>query len=289
MNDTKEKLIKVFEDTEKLCSSNPILQSSIKESINNTSLYKENEYPVITERFDMLGKVSVNKFKTIETAYFIRKHNPSSKIGILNFASATNVGGGVRKGSSAQEESICRVSTLYPVLNTENNMKNYYQYHRDRRDVRYTDRIIYTPNIKVFKTDEEVPSLLPENKWIDIDVITCAAPNLNKNPNNEMNPGNDRPIRLSEKELYKIHLQRAKHILTVASYNEVDFLILGAFGCGAFQNNPYTVAEAYRDAINDSSKTDFYKQFKEIIFSIYSPKYRNKGLDNFKAFKEVLG
>ena len=38
-------------------------------------------------------------------------------------------------------------------------------------------------------------------------------------------------------------------MFTVAASKGTDILVLGAFGCGAFQNNPEVVARAYKVAI----------------------------------------
>ena len=266
-NADREKLVKIFEDTLNLSLNNDFLKKSVETSIKNSVIYDEKNYPDLpTKRFDST-KISVNKYRTFETAQFYAKKFPDKKISVLNFASATNVGGGVTKGSKAQEESLCRCSTLYPVLNTENNLKNFYEYHRKKNDARYTDKIIFSPEIFIFKSDTDFPQILPENKFVKVDVITCSAPNL-------------RLKKISDDELFKIHLQRAKHILTVAAHHKTDFLILGAFGCGAFQNNPYIVAESYKEILKN-----FKGYFQEIIFAIYCPPHKN---ENFIAFKKNL-
>ena len=277
----KEKLIDVFEDTLKTLQNQETLKEAVQNSIKNSVIYEENNYPeIFSKRFDVTT-ITVNKYRTFETAQYYAKKFPAKKISVLNFASATNVGGGVRKGSSAQEESLCRCSTLYPVLNTDNNLKNFYEYHRKRGDSKYTDRCIYTPDIFVFKSDTDFPAMLTENKWIKVDVITCAAPNLRINPNNAMNPGNAKPLKISDKELYKIHVKRAEHILTVAAHQQADILILGAFGCGAFKNNPKVVADAYKQALKK-----FIGYFQEVVFAVYcSPK---NGNENYVAFSQIL-
>lgn len=278
--DRKDQLIKIFQDTESYFSQ---FEKEINFSTENSKIYKE--VSLETEsKYSEPAKVIVNKYKTIESAQFYKKKNPDCKIGILNFASATNPGGGVRKGSSAQEECICRVSTLYPVLaNSDENKKNFYNYHRNLKSNLYSDRIIYSPNILVFKSDSELPSILPKKNWIFIDVLTCAAPNLNRKPNQEMNPEIMRFKKLSETELYNIHYQRGKQILSVASKNNIDILILGAFGCGAFRNSPYIVAEAYRKLISDL----FSYSFRELAFSVFYSNESSK--ENYKVFKEILG
>ena len=277
----RENLVRIFEDTLHLCEANEVLKKSVEESINNSVLYKGNIYPELPIKKFSATKISVNKYRTFETVQFYKKKFPDVKVAALNFASATNVGGGVAKGSKAQEESLCRCSTLYPVLNTEYNLKNFYDFHRRKRDVRYTDSCIYSPNIVIFKSDTDSPQILPEKKWTEADILTCAAPNLRLNPNNFMNPNSGKPIKISDDELYKIHLRRAEHIFTIAAHHEVEILILGAFGCGAFQNNPHIVAEAYKNIC-----TKFIGYFKEITFSIYCPPQSDS--ENFLAFNKMF-
>ena len=170
---------------------------------------------------------------------------------MLNFASAKNPGGGVTRGSSAQEEALCRCSTLYPCLLGDELWQKYYKMHRDRHDVTYTDACIYTPDVLVIKTDTDAPERLPENKMQAVDVITCAAPNLRERPSNAMNPGAGSPVRLSRQDIYSLHTQRARKILSVAALHDGDVLILGAFGCGALSNPPQVVAPAYRAGLQD--------------------------------------
>ncbi|MBO6150860.1 MAG: TIGR02452 family protein, partial [Clostridium sp.] len=81
-------------------------------------------------------------------------------------------------------------------------------------------------------------------------------------------------------ELYQLHLQRAKHILHVAAANEAEILILGAFGCGAFMNDPHYVAAAYRDALEE-----YQHCFDVVEFAIYA---RGSETENYRAFEEKL-
>ena len=277
----REQLIEIFEDTQQWYQSDETLKEAVNFSISNSKTYTETDYPEIekTHLEDII--ISVNKFRTFETVQYYKRKFPELKIAALNFASATNAGGGVKKGSKAQEEALCRCSTLYPVLNTNENYKNFYEYHRNRHDVRYTDRCIYSPDIVIIKSDDDIPTRLPNNKWVKVDILTCAAPNLRPNPNNFMNPGKDRALNVSDEELFNIHVNRGKHILTIAAHHKADILILGAFGSGAFMNNPYIVAKAYKEIV-----PQFNGYFKEIVFAVYcSP---NQGKDNLIAFQKVL-
>lgn len=275
----KEKLVKVFQDTESYFSQ---FEKEINFSRKNGKIYKE-KITSFSFNYPEQAKITVSKYKTIESAQFYKKKYPDCKIGILNFSSATNPGGGVLKGSSAQEECICRVSTLYPVLvNSDENKRHFYDYHRNLKSNLYSDRVIYSPDILVFKSDTEFPSILPKKNRIFIDVITCAAPNLNRKPNQDMNPEIMRFRKPSESELYDIHFSRGEQILSVANENKIDILVLGAFGCGAFRNSPYIVAEAYRSLIEKF----FLYSFKEIAFAVFYSNEASK--ENYKVFKEIL-
>ena len=259
----------------------PALSDAVQKSIMHTVLYPAQQMPDLPESSNRSKtKVTVTPQRTFEAAQDLLIRYPGSRAAVLNFASATNPGGGVTRGSSAQEEALCRCSTLYPCLTTPELDRKYYRFHKEQQDVRYTDACIYVPDIQIIKTDTDVPQRLPETRWQTVDVICCAAPNLREKPYNRMNPGEGRAIKVSNDELLDLHRQRARKILSVAVSNGVDCLVLGAFGCVAFRNYPNIVARAYRDIF-----PEFDGYFREIRFAVYCPPHDRT---NFDVFRHVL-
>ena len=237
--------IAVFEDTVSVCEKSSRLIESIKTSRKTQIFIGEGEQlsdASKTPRFEKEAEIIISKKRTFEAAQDYAKLG--EKVAVLNFASSTNPGGGVVNGAGAQEECLCRISTLYFTLDTDENWKRFYNPHRKARTPLHNDDILYTKNITVFKSDTTSPKLLPENEWYDVDVITCAAPNLRENPSNRYNSGdgNQRLI-LNNEELYSLHEKRDSRIFDAAASQNVDVLVLGAFGCGAFMNDPKVVAK----------------------------------------------
>lgn len=278
---SREENIRIFNDTEAFCRENKRLAAAIGDTIANTTLYRAGEVPEIPEGRFSDTEISVTKQRSFEAAKELREKYPESRIAVHNFASATNPGGGVTRGSSAQEESLCRCSTLYPTLNTKFLFEEYYSFHRKRNDARYTDAVIYTPDIVVFKNDFGRMERLPESEWISVDVITCAAPNLREKPSNPMNPdGGTTALKLSQSELLDIHKVRARKMLSCAAANGAEVVVLGAFGCGAFRNDPFVVSRAYKEVL-----PEFKGHFREIRFAVYCPPADST---NFNAFSRTL-
>ena len=276
----KEELAEIFQDTKIWYENNETLKNFVQASIDGTKFYDAENYPPLPDKKFDKTLITVNKYRTFETAVYLHKKNSESKIAVHNFASATNPGGGVWHGSRAQEEALCRCSTLYPVLDTEKNWSSYYNFHRKRQDSIYTDACIFTPNIIICKSDVDLPERIPQKNWVTVDVITCAAPNLRTLPNNIYIPGNDKAAQISDEELLKIHEQRARHMLTILAHHGVDIFITGAFGCGAFRNNPKIVAQAYKNILSE-----FDGYFQQIVFSIYCTPNE---MENFDAFDKIL-
>ncbi|MDD7282915.1 MAG: TIGR02452 family protein, partial [Clostridium sp.] len=179
--------IEIFEDTQRMYSSNQRLISAIQHS-SEAQEYFGNRRQLIgfDERsYQKPCRIVVSPKRTLEAAAPYRY--AGKKVCVLNFASATNPGGGVTKGSSAQEEAICRCSTLYANLKEQKAWDSFYGPHRRQRDPLHNDDCIYTPGVMVFKSDTEYPRGLPEEKWYSVNVLTCAAPNLRERPSNGMN------------------------------------------------------------------------------------------------------
>ena len=198
-----------------------------------------------------------------------------------NFASATNPGGGVTKGSQAQEESICRCTDLYLCLNTQEYLDKFYGEHRKAHDPIYNDDIIYSPGVDVFKTDTKEPAIMNDKDWYKVDILTCAAPNLRPTPSNVMNPDSgDKAVKLTDDELIKILEPRVRKIFDVASFYKNDVLILGAFGCGAFMNPPKLVAKVFNKVMKD-----YIRKFEVIEYAVYCRDFETK---NYDAFHKVL-
>lgn len=277
--DKRQQNVSVFEDTRIWYTQDTMLKDAIRQSKRGTEFYAPGAVspaPETLGRFPEDVHILVSTERTLQAA----GKYAGQKVAVLNFASATNPGGGVLRGSSAQEEALCRCSTLYPCLLGNDLWQSYYQMHRARHDVTYTDACIFTPDVLVVKTDTNSPERLPKDKIYPVDVITCAAPNLRLQPNNYMNPGHGTPVRLTREQIRVLHLQRARKILSVAVIHGAEVLILGAFGCGAFCNPPEVVAAAFRDVL-----PDFAHAFRTVEFAVYCTPRDDS---NYRAFQKIL-
>lgn len=284
-NNSREDRICTFRDTISHCKTNGRLRQAIRESKAAQQLILEgDDIPMLPEepadREDVLCVVS--KKRTLEAA----QSYAGQRVCVLNFASATNPGGGVTKGSSAQEECLCRCSTLYPCISAENVKQGFHYRHRSmlrngEMDALYNSDCIYTPGVIVLKSDTILPQILPEEQWYGVDVITCAAPNLRSVPGDPLNPGSDSgAVQITEAELVSLHEKRANRILDIAKVHQAEIVILGAFGCGAFRNPPAAVAAGIRKAVDRHQR-----DFRTIEFAVYCPPDDNR---NYEAFREAF-
>ena len=279
----RQENVEIFEDTQRLYSSNERLISPIKHSSAGQQCFSGKGchwYGPGYRIYQQPAKVIVSPKRTLEAA--APYAYAGKKVCVLNFASATNPGGGVVKGSSAQEEAICRCSTLYPNLKEQRMWNQFYAPHRRAHDPLHNDDCIYTPGVVVFKSDTDYPQLMPEEKWYSVNVLTCAAPNLRERPSNGMNSGDgDDAVHISREELQTLHEKRMRRVLEIAWAKENEVVILGAFGCGAFRTPPAVVAQAMKTVVQE-----YRKKFETIEFAVYcSTQYDT----NYRVFQQILG
>lgn len=247
-------LIACFQDTVAFSKSTQLLKQT-KKAIKSNKVYREgfgHRTAQIDGSFDFLSVVSVESDTSLHAA---KKYLQYGKTAVLNFANPHYPGGGVQNGAEAQEECLCRSSNLYLCISNQNVFKDYYLYNRNIGDTFFSDRLIYTKDVTVFKDDGAVPKMMPKNAWFQVDVITCAAPYIAKRRYTN---------RTALKQLFKT---RIKNIFEAAIENAAAVIILGAFGCGAFKNPPEVVAEAFREVIEENHYTTY---FKRIVFAIKS-------------------
>lgn len=275
----RDENVAIFQDTERLCKTNQRLADSVKKATSMQKLILETDSvpkPKL-ELYEEKAKIVVSKKRSYEAAAGYK----GQKVAVHNFASASNPGGGVVRGASAQEECLCRCSGLYFSLNTKEMWDGFYTPHREAQDPIHNDDMIYTPGVTVFKTDTANPTLMPEKDWYDVDVITCAAPNLRSRPSNPYNSGDgQQAITVRDDELLALHEKRLRRILDVAVTEGATAIVLGAFGCGAFANKPGVVARAAKNVI-----AEYMHAFRNIEFAVYcSPRDDS----NFRTFHSIL-
>jgi uncharacterized protein (TIGR02452 family) len=174
-------------------------------------------------------------------------------------ASATSAGGGVANGANAQEECLCRESTLYPCLKTDLLWRDYYSFHRKRDDAEYTDAVIFTPGVIV----------LNEPRFI-VDVFSVAAPNL----------GRCNLDTQTAAELIKVRIAK---VMDICAAQGDTALVLGALGCGAFRNDPKLVAQELKTLLYDDG---YAKLFDRVDFAVLAR--GEVGRANYQEFKSVL-
>ena len=168
----------------------------------------------------------------------------------LNFASAKNPGGGFLGGSQAQEESIARSTGLYNCLLKAD---EYYQTNRNTKSCFYTDYMIYSPAIPIIK-DEAGNNL---DALYTTAVITAPAVNRGVVKSRESE-------RLPEVE--SVMKRRIEKVLAIALAHKHKTIVLGAWGCGVFQNDPVKIASYFKEVID----AKFENAFSKIVFAVYS-------------------
>ncbi len=283
----RENNVNIFLDTEKMCKTNNKLKEAVAASNAKQYIVYDGENVDVSgqPRYEEPAKVIVSKKRSLEAASSYAYEG--MKVCVHNFASATNPGGGVTKGSNAQEEAICRCSSLYfnisvPAVKTQFHDRHRQMLKNGVLNATYNDDCIYTPGVVVFKSDTDTPLTMPENKWYSVDMITCAAPNLRLQPSNAMNPGSgSKPVKLKDMELMNLHMKRVGKILDIAKKEGAEAVILGAFGCGAFCNSPRVVSEAMARVV-EKYKYDF----KAIEFAVYCSA---SDTENYDVFARRLG
>ena len=280
MIDRRTKNAEIFRDTENQYKTNPLLKQSIQASIDQQKFISEKDVVGSAPKSEgKKAKVVVSGKRSLEAAEHYAKQG--KRVCVLNFASATNPGGGVVNGSSAQEECICRCTTLYPCLNTDAMWQSFYALHRKLGNTLYNNDCIYTPNVCVFKSDTSFPEPLPQEEWWSVNILTCAAPNLRERPSNAMNPcAGNKAAKITPAELEKLLTSRIDRIFEIAADNENDVLISGAFGCGAFRNPPEIVAKVFYEVMQK-----YLNQFETIEYAVY---HTEREIANYDAFVQAM-
>ncbi|MGN5650814.1 TIGR02452 family protein [Bacillus sp. Brlt_9] len=244
------------------------IKEEIKKSRLDTKIYTPAELEGLYLNLKATGQettqIEVTEETTLKACERLKKEGDA--VIALNFASAKNPGGGFLKGSSAQEESIARVSSLYDSLIGQN---EYYDYHRKQKSALYSDHMIYSPNVVIFK-DEHGEFIDP----YEISFITSAAVNAGVVKQNEP--------KAVQMRIDVVMKKRIEKILTVALLNGCDSIVLGAFGCGVFKNNPYSVARLFNEVL---AGPKFANKFKKVVFAVYDSS-NNKMV--YSAFKNNI-
>ena len=230
----------VMLDTKHQYENVPELVAAVAQSISRQYMVAQEDVVNVPQTVESHTRYVVSGKRSFEAA----KGYKGKKVAVLNFANNHHIGGSPFS-AGAQEESLCRCSTLYPCLQAMR--EAYYEKHLNlymshKIDYMGNDDIIYTPNVVVFKTDERTepvwPKMMPQEEWYKVDVITCAAP--------ELLHGN-RPPHDYEAQITR----RIQRILDVAAKEKAEVLILGKWGCGAFRNPADVVARVFKNLLKN--------------------------------------
>ena len=237
-------------------------------AVKNSKLFRVEEFPDKFELTKIEGETlfEVTDETTLEAAKRICKDNEAENPFVLNFASAMSPGGGFLSGSQAQEESLARSSSLYACLKAN---FDFYEFNRRYPNVFYSDLMIYSPKVPVFRNDD---GSLVRKPYL-VTFLTSPAVDVRF---------------VKEKDKSKLGLieeitkERARKFLWIANQHQHKTLILGAWGCGVFQNDPQMIARIFDELL----KGEFANCFERVTMAIYDKTPTRKV---YNAFVEVFG
>lgn len=245
------------------------IRPEVEAAVRDSKLYAPDRLPEIRQwavaQLDRaaLPVVEVTGESTLAAAQRLVQVEGLLNTVCLNFASAKNPGGGFLGGSQAQEESLARSSALYPCISQ---MEEMYRYNRNLKTCLYSDYMIYSPKVLVFREDGGGLWKSP----YPVSMIT--APAVNAGVVREREPEEMRLIG-------PVMLERIRYILSVAAHHGDKAVILGAFGCGVFRNNPGEVAGWFKQVLVDEG---YGALFERIVFAILDKSAERRTLQVFE-------
>lgn len=184
---------------------------------------------------------------------------------VMNFANAHHAGGGFRLGATAQEEALCRCSTLYASIHSAN-AREMYHWNNTHLSAVESDYMLYSPNVCVFRD----PACRLADAPFSVSVATVPAPNRY-----------GAALFASRKTIAETMTRRIRILLAIAARHGHRNLILGAWGCGAFGNRPGDVAACFRQVLVTER---FGRLFDHACFAIYGP----ADAPNHQAFQSAF-
>lgn len=248
------------------------IKASIAQTNEESILYRPDDFdtlmPIIAQQAadaNETTKIEVINTTVLEAAATLS--NRAGKTGCLNFASAKNPGGGFLGGAVAQEESLAMSSVLYGSLSKHFEM---YEYNRARPTLLYSDHMIWSPDTAVMRDDSGALLAKP----YPVSFITSPAVNLGAIMNN-------RPHEKAQTE--DVMLRRMDRVLGVFLHHNIKHLLLGAWGCGVFRNDPKDIARYFGTYLLPGGK--YGHCFESVVFAVLD---KSATGPNISAFQEVF-
>lgn len=226
-------------------------------AINEAKVDYYTEYVIPTEsKYEKTKEAVYNNDVAICTKAAITHATDEDRICVLDFASYSNPGGGFLKGSLAQEESICRMSGLYPLLVKQQEIYDKRNSDKDRTPL-YGNDMFYC---------SDVPFMIHgKGKVYKADIIVAAAPNAKA----AQKYFNENDIKATLKERMRI-------IYLLPSKYGCSTLLLGAFGCGVFGNDLEYVASIW----HEFATVEYPGLYKQVTHPVFDAKQS-------KIFKDI--
>ncbi|MBS0585522.1 MAG: TIGR02452 family protein [Verrucomicrobia bacterium] len=199
----------------------------------------------------------------------------------LNMAHSHVPGGGVKAGCTAQEECMCRETSLYRSLEAHKS-KGSYPIPEDGG--------IYSRHVEVLRDPTKGFAFL--EKSAPCAFVSVAAPDLRDGCSERLALG--LPLNghidqqaLQTNEAYKALLkEKIVQLLRKAVLEGHTHLVLGALGCGAFEGSPMVTARLFHEVLNSD---EFRGRFVHVEFAIYCAPGSRRDAANLAAFEQFFG
>lgn len=229
-----------------------VIRDAVKAAIDGTVLYRPEALDALLASSSSEARFATRIEVTGETTQAAAHRLVSagaSNLVLLNFASARNPGGGFLRGARAQEEDLARASALYPCLLTQ---RDYYAANRAADSLLYTDHVIYSPAVPFFRATQGL--IAP----FEASVVTSPAPNAGEVLRRDA---------AATDAIDRVFRRRAGHVLAICAERGHSHVLLGAWGCGAFRNDPVLAADAFATWLESPR---FRGVFESVVFAVYA-------------------